>query len=125
MNRANRTDRQTRTDRPNRTDPQTATDRQSDDSSPTKMGEVSHTHPHTARGAINRPFQRGPVVAADGGEREAYEGEEPEAAADAREEDDERDSDQMKDVNHTPPHGEGANPVFERGGREEPVESEE
>nr|WP_135827253.1 hypothetical protein [Halorussus ruber] len=84
------------------------------------MGEVSHTHPHTARGAINRPFQRGPVVAADGGEREAYD----ETEADAREEDDEREGDQMKDVNHTPPHGDGANPVFERG-REEPVESEE
>jgi hypothetical protein len=90
------------------------------------MGEVSHTHPYTARGAINRPFQRGPVVAADGGEREASDGEEAEAAADAREEDDEkRDGDRMKDVNHTPPHGEGANPVFERGGREESVESEE
>ncbi|WP_238392226.1 hypothetical protein [Halorussus amylolyticus] len=80
------------------------------------MADVSHTHPHTDRGAINRPFVRGPVVAADGGERESYDGEE---AADESE--DEESRQQMKDVNHTPPDGEGANPVFERGGKEEPV----
>ncbi len=94
------------------------------------MGEVSHTHPYSDNGAVNRPFQRGPIVAADGGERESYDedaDEEPPAteSADAREEDDEREGDQMKDVNHTPPHGASANPVFERGGKEEPVESEE
>lgn len=96
------------------------------------MGEVSHTHPYADHGAVNRPFQRGPIVAADGGEREAYDEEKTEARdeekawADAREEeDDERDGDQMKDVNHTPPHGSSANPVFERGGADEPVESEE
>jgi hypothetical protein len=92
---------------------------------------MSHTHPCSDNGAVNRPFQRGPIVAADGGEREAYEQaeadapEEPEAETDVREEDDERERDRMKDVTHTPPHGEGANSVFERGGKEEPVESEE
>lgn len=85
------------------------------------MREVSHTHPYTDRGAINRPFERGPVVAADGGEREAYEGDEDEG---------ERAEDEpitkMKDVDHTPPRdAESANRVFERGGKEEPVESEE
>ncbi|UPW00246.1 hypothetical protein M0R88_17260 [Halorussus gelatinilyticus] len=97
-----------------------------DDSTPTDdtddetpMRDVSHTHPHAARGTVNRPFQRGPVVAADGGEREAYD-------ADAREEDDEESrADRMKDVAHTPPYGEGADRVFERGGEREPVESEE
>ena len=111
------------------------------------MGGVSHTHPYADHGAVNRPFQRGPVVVADGGERnsvsrtpeeersesseserEAYDEEEPTTGenADAREEEaDERDGERMKDVNHTPPHGASANPVFERGGKEEPVESEE
>lgn len=109
------------------------------------MGEVSHTHPYADHGAVNRPFQRGPIVAADGGERnsvsrtseeeqggssgserESYD--EEEAKADDREEEDEEregKGDRMKDVKHTPPHGEGANPVFERGGKEGPVESEE
>ncbi|WP_225741294.1 hypothetical protein [Halorussus halophilus] len=74
------------------------------------MGEVSHNHPYTARGAINRPFERGPVVAADGGRRDA--GHEKKH--------------QMKDVDHTPPHGEGAKRVFERGGEgEEDEETEE
>ncbi|WP_321112736.1 hypothetical protein [Halorussus salinisoli] len=105
MNRTNRTD-----------DP--ITDRE-----PTTMGEVSHTHPHADRGTVNRPFERGPVVAADGGRREAYD-------ADAREEEQEEDDgdhehDRMKDVNHTPPHGDGVDRVFERGRENEAVESEE
>ena len=135
MNRANRR-RETRTDRPTRTDDSTA------------MGEVSHTNPYADHGAVNRPFQRGPIVVADGGERnsvsrtsqaersessgserEAHDedtSEEPETEADAREEEaDERDGERMKDVNHTPPHGASANPVFERGGKGQPTESEE
>ena len=85
------------------------------------MGDVSHTHPYTDRGAINRPFERGPVVVADGGEREAVPEDELEA---------ERAEDgpitKMRDVDHTPPRdAESANRVFERGGKEEPVESEE
>ncbi|WP_238398192.1 hypothetical protein [Halorussus salinus] len=105
-----------------RDDP-TGTDQNTDDGNSTPMGDVSHTHPHADRGTVNRPFQRGPVVAADGGRREARDAE---ADADAREEDDERtDEDRMKDVAHTPPHGEGADRVFERGGERDPVESEE
>ena len=105
------------------------------------MGEVSHTHPYSDSGAINRPFQRGPIVAADGGERNSVsrtpQEERSESSGSEREaydedtseesetEADERDGERMKDVNHTPPHGASANPVFERGGTEEPVESEE
>jgi len=64
------------------------------------MGEISHTHPHTDRGAINRPFERGPTVAADGGRRDAVS----------------EDEETMADVSHTPPSGAGsANGVFERG----------
>jgi hypothetical protein len=91
------------------------------------MRTVSHTHPNADRGTVNRPFQRGPTVATDGGEPESY---------DAREEDDEAETEEtgnhperprMKDVDHTPPHdeGDGVNRVFERGGTEEPVENEE
>jgi hypothetical protein len=135
-----RTNRHTQTP----TDDQT-TDKPSRGGESTPMGEVSHTHPHADRGTVNRPFQRGPIVAADGGERTAVSrtsedeqgessGSEREAvdpdAADAREaEDDEpgeaREEDRMKDVNHTPPHGEGVDRVFERGGETDPVESEE
>jgi hypothetical protein len=110
-----------------RDDP-TRTDSNTDDDS-TPMGDVSHTHPHADRGTVNRPFQRGPVVAADGGRREARDADARDADArdaDAREEDDEQtDEDRMKDVNHTPPHGEGADRVFERGGEHDPAESEE
>ena len=64
------------------------------------MGEISHTHPHTDRGAINRPFERGPTVAADGGRRDAASDEE----------------ETMEDVSHTPPAGAGsADGVFDRG----------
>ena len=123
-----------------------ATDRRSDRSATDgpitnqTMGDVSHTHPYTGRGAINRPFERGPVVAADGGDRGAYDEDEEDGEA-------ERITDEsttkMKDIDHTPPRdAESANRVFargnertargaerpgdfERGGKEEPVESEE
>nr|WP_290819247.1 hypothetical protein [Halovivax sp.] len=66
------------------------------------MGDVSHVHPHERRTA-GRLFHRGPMVAADGGERDAV-----------------SDSDtppgrRMRDVDHTPRDGESANRVFERG----------
>ncbi|USZ68284.1 hypothetical protein NGM10_00745 [Halorussus salilacus] len=87
------------------------------------MREVSHTHPYTDRGAVNRPFERGPVVAADGGRREAYDEDEE---APENEADEEEPTEKMKHVDHTPPRdAESANRVFERGGAEEPVESEE
>ncbi|WP_205427929.1 hypothetical protein [Halorussus sp. MSC15.2] len=102
----------------NRTDRHDPTTDDPTDRESTPMGEVSHTHPHADRGTVNRPFERGPIVAADGGERDAYD-------AAAREEDDEDDSDRMEDVNHTPPHGDGVDRVFTRGNENEPVESEE
>ena len=105
-----------RTDRHDATQPDDPTTERAS----TPMRDVSHTHPHAARGTVNRPFERGPVVAADGGEREAY---------DAEEEVDEENetADRMKDVSHTPPHddGESADRVFERGGEYRTVESEE
>ncbi|MFC6988750.1 hypothetical protein ACFQJD_08545 [Haloplanus sp. GCM10025708] len=60
------------------------------------MEAVSHTHPHTGEtfGAV---YRRVPAVA-DGGERPT-----------------EGEADEMKDVDHTPPHGDGANDVWERG----------
>ena len=115
-----RHDRHTQT----RTDDSTAESRTDTESTP--MGAVSHTHPHADRGTVNRPFQRGPIVAADGGEHEARDADASEA--DAREEDESGEAsedDRMKDVEHTPPHGEGVDRVFERGGETEAVESEE
>jgi hypothetical protein len=83
----------------------------------TTMRDVDHTHPYddTSAGEL---FLRGPVVAADGGEREAG----------TEREDEEPDDRTMKDVDHTPPvEGEGANRVFERGEEHgtEPVVGEE
>ena len=59
-----------------------------------RMQDIDHTHPHTgeAFGANGGVFTRGPV-AADGG----TEGEE------------------MRDVEHEAPDGDGANGVWERG----------
>ena len=64
-----------------------------------RMRNVDHTHPYddTSAGEL---FLRGPVVAADGGRREAGEP---------------SDSGTMEDVDHTPPGDTSANPVFERG----------
>ncbi|MCL7416506.1 MAG: hypothetical protein M8354_01530 [Halalkalicoccus sp.] len=79
-----------------------------EDTNAQRMRDIDHTHPYddTSAGSL---FVRGPVIAADGGRREA----------------DERD--RMKDVDHTPPHDdEGAKRVFERGeeydGNEDVVE---
>ncbi len=82
------------------------------------MGEVSHTNPHGDPSVTNRPFQRGPVVAADGGRRDARDDDEESSEATAT---------PMRDVDHTPPYGDGeeVDRVFERGASEEPVESEE
>jgi len=62
-----------------------------------QMKDVDHTNPHTDE-TFGAAFQRGPDVAADGGRADA-----------------ERTDDQMSDVDHEPPEGEGANPAFERG----------
>jgi hypothetical protein len=98
------------------------------------MRNVSHTHPFTDRGALNRVFERGTRIAADGGKRnatdperrEAYDARNPDEDADEGSEADEKTAKtRMKDVDHTPPHGEDVSRVFERGGKEEPVEAEE
>lgn len=81
------------------------------------MRDVSHTHPYTDRGAINRPFERGPVIAADGGRRDAERRPRQATPSDGGKRGAHGEEKRtMKDVDHTPPSGEGANPVFERGG---------
>jgi hypothetical protein len=112
-----------RTDRP----PASRTD---DEQTDRAMRNVSHTHPYAEEGALDRLFERGQVVAADGGERNARDADEEPAErdADAREEGGEEATDedkQMKNVDHTPPHGDGVDRVFERGGEHERAESEE
>lgn len=103
------------------------------------MKEIDHTHPYDDRSAGDL-FLRGPVVVADGGERERSErdprrsaersdgGERDAVDAGAEENGAEPASGTMKDVDHTPPEGEeGANRVFERGEEHgtEPVVGEE
>ncbi|WP_290819048.1 hypothetical protein [Halovivax sp.] len=98
---------------------------------PKTMGEISHRNPYTGEPA-GEFFNRGPIVRTDGG-RSAAESERTDDGADetsAPEEDDPKDddrsTDRMRDVDHTPPkEAADANRVFERGGREETVESEE
>ncbi|MDF9744087.1 hypothetical protein [Natrinema salsiterrestre] len=70
------------------------------------MADVSHTNPYTGETA-GRLFNRGPIVAADGGEPEAT----------AADENESTDTDgKMRDVDHTPPkEADDANRVFERG----------
>ena len=67
-----------------------------------RMREVSHTHPDHDTTDWHY-FHRGPTVAADGGRRETEDGRE------------ERDIDRetMEDVSHTPPHGDGADRVWD------------
>ena len=89
----------------------------------TKMKAVDHTHPDTDRPFGEQVvFERGPAVAADGGEpneaRRTSEDERSEFSGSEREvEDDDRDTDeeQMKDVDHEPPNETESNRVFERG----------
>jgi hypothetical protein len=70
------------------------------------MGEFSHTNPHTGKSfGDDFAFQRGPTVAADGGERDAVE------------ETDEESAQTMRDVDHEHPDDDAAdaNRVFQRG----------
>jgi hypothetical protein len=67
------------------------------------MKDVDHIHPHGDR-SVARVFERGRAVAADGSGRPT----DRNGRADA-------DDESMDDVDHDPPNGEGANPVFERG----------
>ncbi|NHX38758.1 MULTISPECIES: hypothetical protein [Haloarcula] len=72
----------------------------------TTMGSIQHTHPET-NGTFGAVFRRGPVVAADGGERGAEEEETDET---------------MEDIDHEAPD-EGVTRAYERGteGRDETV----
>ncbi|MBV0922698.1 hypothetical protein KTS45_00655 [Halomicroarcula limicola] len=75
------------------------------------MGDVDHTHPHTNE-TFGAAFQRGPAVAADGGERSGERDAEDETEAEET----------MSDVDHEAP-GEGVTRAYERGteGRDETV----
>jgi len=72
------------------------------------MREVSHTHPFTGEtfGAV---YRRGPALA-DGGSADRREGDEdcPEGVDPAT-------GECLGDVDHTPPHGDTPNDVWERG----------
>ncbi|WP_254534576.1 hypothetical protein [Halomarina litorea] len=72
------------------------------------LGEMSHTNPQTGESFGDAMvYRRGPTVAADGGEAEAVPADAEEAA----------ESDQLKDVDHTPARGDvDVNRVHERGG---------
>lgn len=69
------------------------------------LKEMGHTAPHTdeAFGDV-MVYHRGPIVATDGGSRNG-----------------EDSNKQLIDIDHTPPHGESVNRVYERGteGRDE------
>ncbi|WP_415381595.1 hypothetical protein [Halosimplex sp. TS25] len=123
---------------------ETATDTVGDAAPKATMAEFSHTNPHTGKAfGDDFAFQRGPAVAADGGERNAVpraarrEASRDVRAADGREQtssdrrsdggraDAEDDGEQtMRDVDHEHPEAEAedANRVFQRG-NEEPADS--
>ncbi|WP_256392224.1 hypothetical protein [Natronoarchaeum rubrum] len=71
------------------------------------MKDVDHTHP-SDEDSVARVFRRGRGVAADGSGR-------PSDREDEQDDDDES----MANVDHQPPNGDGANPVFERGKKRE------
>jgi hypothetical protein len=63
------------------------------------LKEMRHTAPHTDEAFGDAMvYHRGPVVAADGGSMEGEDSHE-----------------QLADIDHTPPHGESVNRVYERG----------
>jgi len=65
------------------------------------LGDVAHTPPNEERNPVQRRYQRGPDAVADGSGR-------PEMSEETTDR-------TMKEVSHTPPHGEGASGVFGRG----------
>jgi len=89
------------------------------------LGDLSHTHPDTdeAFGAA-MAYKRGPIVAADGGERDSVDGDatgdEQENGADEADEEprteDDAGNERMRDVAHEPPDGDEVNRVHQRGG---------
>ena len=68
------------------------------------MRAVDHTHPHDER-SVDSSFRRGRGVATDGSGQ----------PTDRPTERDAVDDESMAEVDHQPPNGDGANPVFERG----------
>ncbi len=87
------------------------------------MKDVSHTNPYTDESfGETVVFRRGQTVAADGGERtDGSRSSSGRRSDGGRREESEKQT--MKDVSHTPPTGDGAMRVFERGteGRDETV----
>jgi hypothetical protein len=80
------------------------------------MKQVSHTNPNTGE-TFGTVYRRGPAVA-DGGSTDARGG----GADPATEADEADERDPMREVDHTPRDGDGANEVWERGeeqGRDE------
>ena len=83
----------------------------------TDMKDADHTHPYNDRSA-GKVFRRGPTVVADGGRREERRSRQAESdggEAEAKPDEDAQPEDEMRDVSHDDPNGEGANRVFERG----------
>ncbi|SEW10841.1 hypothetical protein [Natrinema salifodinae] len=79
------------------------------------MADVSHTNPSTGETA-GRLFNRGPIVAADGGKPAATESDEADETDEADGSTGTETDATMRDVDHTPPHrADDANRVFERG----------
>jgi hypothetical protein len=72
------------------------------------MGEVSHTHPYTGE-TFGTVYRRGPAVA-DGGSSDPAGTDE-----DCPEGVDPTTGECLGDVDHTPPHGDTPNDVWERG----------
>jgi hypothetical protein len=86
------------------------------------LADCDHTHPRTGESFGDAMvYRRGPTVAADGGEAGA--GAPADADGEVREDaeaDEEREGEELADVDHTPPRdAEDANRVHERGGEHE------
>jgi len=83
------------------------------------MGEFSHTNPHTGKSfGDDFAFQRGPTVAADGGERNAVSRPSSDQQSDGGERDaTDEETQTMRDVDHEHPDDDAAdaNRVFQRG----------
>ena len=73
------------------------------------MGKISHTHPYTGE-TFGTVYRRGPAVA-DGGSSDSAGNDE-----DCPEGVDPTTGECLGDVDHTPPHGDTPNDVWERGG---------
>ncbi|MFC5367957.1 hypothetical protein [Salinirubrum litoreum] len=78
------------------------------------MKNVSHTNPNTGE-TFGTVYRRGPAVA-DGGSTDAR-GTDADPAAETDETDD---REPMREVDHTPRDGDGANEVWERGEEDVP-----